>query len=34
MNAEEERQLIEQARQGEVEAFMMLAKEYERQILS
>lgn len=32
MNAEEERQLIEQARQGEVEAFMMLAKEYERQI--
>lgn len=32
MRAEEERQLIEQARQGEVEAFMMLAKEYERQI--
>ena len=32
MRAEEDRQLIEQARQGEVEAFMMLAKEYEHQI--
>jgi len=32
MNAEEECQLIEQARQGGVEAFMRLAKEYEHQV--
>jgi len=33
MKADEERQLIERARRGEVEAFMQLVREHEHRIL-